>query len=106
MKEVKLAKSTFLVLSAQLLFNQLKIVCVHGGCRRRQELVNPLYMAYISIEIHVIGLLKKHLLQLNKLLLIGNLNQFLGGRRRLVIIKIQIGDKECLWVFTTSKVEL
>jgi hypothetical protein len=36
MKEVKLAESTFLVLSAQLLFNQLKIVCVYEGCRRRR----------------------------------------------------------------------
>lgn len=45
-----------------------------------EQRINLLYMAYISIEIHVIGLLKKHLLQLNKLLLRGNLNQFLGER--------------------------
>lgn len=31
MKEVKLAESTFLVLLAQLLFNQLKIVYVYEG---------------------------------------------------------------------------
>lgn len=42
-------------------------------------------MPYISIEIHVIGLLegkKKHLLQLNKLLLKRNSNQFHDGRER------------------------
>lgn len=48
-----------------------------------ERLINPLYMAYISIEIRVIGLLKKHLLQLNKLLLRENLNQFLGARDAL-----------------------
>lgn len=62
MNEVKLARSTFLAPPAQLLFNQVKIVCLCEYRRRlslRRMMANPLYMPYISIEIHVIGLLNK-----------------------------------------------
>lgn len=87
-KEVKLAESTSLVLLAQLLFNQVKIVCLWGVGRRRLTTRDVLKSIIHAIHIHRDScywlIEKKHLLQLNKLLLKRNSNQFdvVGGRGR------------------------